>query len=215
LPTVSVAQDAPAVEKPAEPSTGLGNLDELLGLEPAAEQPGQNTSGEAQAEALDAIEGELDRALSGQEASQAFEDAVALMQDSARRLASRRDAGIDTQRMQAEAIRKLDVLIQNAQQQQQQQQQQSQQQQQQQQQQPNQQQQQQQQQQGDNQEEMTPPAQQDAQFTAGQESDLAAWGSLPARMRDALLQGASERFSTLYRGMTEKYFEQLAEETEP
>lgn len=194
----------------SDPQTGgLGNLDELLGLEAQDRRPGDTARGEA----LDAIDGALDRALSGQEIAQAFGDAVALMGDSARQLAQRRDTGIDTQRMQTNAIRKLEALIEAAQQQQSQQQQQGQQQQQQ---QPNQQQQQQRQreQRGDNQDEMMPPAAQDAQFTPGQTADLAAWGSLPARLRDALLQGASDRFSTLYRGMTERYFQQLAEEGE-
>jgi len=192
------------------PPAGLGNLDDLLGLERQDRREGDSSRGEA----LDAIEGELDRALSGQEVTQAFQDAVALMGDSARRLSQRRDAGIDTQRMQTEAIRKLETLIEAAQQQQSQQQQQQQGQQQQ--QQPNQQQQQQQREQrGDNQDEMMPPGAQDAQLNPGQAADLAAWGALPARMRDALLQGASDRFSTLYRGMTERYFQQLAEEGEP
>ncbi len=205
------AQQADPEEPPAA-AGGLGDLDALLGIEPE-ERPGADGDRGAEAEALDAIEGDLDRALDGQEVAQAFEDAVALMDDSARLLDGGGNTGIETQRLQAEAIRKLDVLIQNAQQQQQQQQSQSQQQQQQQQNQPNQQQQQQQQQQGDNQQEQEPPAGQDAQLAEAQAADLARWGALPARVRDALIQGADERFSTLYRRMTEQYFERLAEES--
>ncbi len=209
----ALGQDASEPALPTDPDApaGLGDLDALLGVEPDAARPGQG----AETGALDAIESELERALDGEAVAQTFEDAVRLMNDSAQRLAGMKDTGIDTQRMQAEAIRKLEVLIKNAQQQQQQSQSQQQQQQQQQQNQPNQQQQeQQQQQQGDNQQEMQPPGRQDGELAEAAAADLARWGALPARMRDALLQGADERFSTLYRGLTEKYFERLAEDAE-
>jgi len=202
--TSARAQDASSAADP-EPPVGLGDLDAMLGLEPSTDTPDRGTDSDNQA--LDVLEGELERALDGEAITQTFEDAVALMNDSAKRLGDRQDTGIDTQRMQAEAIRKLEVLIKNAQQQQQQSKSQQQQQQQQQQQnQPNQQQQQQQQQQGDNQQEIQPPG--------AQSGDLSRWGGLPTRLRDALLQGADERFSTLYRSMTERYFERLAEEAE-
>jgi len=38
------------------------------------------------------------------------------------------------------------------------------------------------------------------------------WGSLPARVREDLLEGLDERFSPLYREMTESYYQRLAEE---
>lgn len=38
------------------------------------------------------------------------------------------------------------------------------------------------------------------------------WGSLPARVREDLLEGLDERFSPLYREMTESYYRRLAEE---
>ena len=38
------------------------------------------------------------------------------------------------------------------------------------------------------------------------------WGNLPPRVRDELLQGLSERFSPVYREMTEAYYRRLAEE---
>jgi hypothetical protein len=41
---------------------------------------------------------------------------------------------------------------------------------------------------------------------------LAEWGNLPPRLRDQLLQGMEDRFSNLYREMTEKYYRRLAEQ---
>lgn len=41
---------------------------------------------------------------------------------------------------------------------------------------------------------------------------LAEWGNLPPRLRDQLLQGMEDRFSSLYRDMTEKYYRRLAEQ---
>ena len=40
----------------------------------------------------------------------------------------------------------------------------------------------------------------------------AAWGSLPARVRDALLQGNEDKYSSLYQRLTEEYYRRLAEE---
>ena len=45
-------------------------------------------------------------------------------------------------------------------------------------------------------------------------ADAAAWGALPARLRDTLRQGLSERFSSLYERFTEAYYRRLAEEGE-
>ena len=38
------------------------------------------------------------------------------------------------------------------------------------------------------------------------------WGNLPPRVRDELLQGSAERFSPIYRVLTEEYYRRLAEE---
>lgn len=38
------------------------------------------------------------------------------------------------------------------------------------------------------------------------------WGGLPARLRDQLLEGQNEKFSPIYREMTERYYRRLAEE---
>jgi hypothetical protein len=46
----------------------------------------------------------------------------------------------------------------------------------------------------------------------GQAAAGAAWGALPERLRDALTQGLSDRYSSLYEGATESYYRRLAEE---
>jgi hypothetical protein len=38
------------------------------------------------------------------------------------------------------------------------------------------------------------------------------WGSLPPRLRDELLEGSAERFSPVYRALTEQYYKRLAEQ---
>lgn len=38
------------------------------------------------------------------------------------------------------------------------------------------------------------------------------WGNLPPRLRDQLLEGAAERFSPVYRSLTEQYYQRLAED---
>ena len=37
-------------------------------------------------------------------------------------------------------------------------------------------------------------------------------GMLPARLRQALLQGSADRYSSLYESLTETYYRRLAEE---
>ena len=56
------------------------------------------------------------------------------------------------------------------------------------------------------------PAGQDAQLGAQALLDGARWGNLPARLREALLQGSSDSYSSLYKSMTESYYKRLAEE---
>jgi hypothetical protein len=57
------------------------------------------------------------------------------------------------------------------------------------------------------------PGAQDAELAERLEASRAAWGALPQRTRDALLQGSSDRFSSLYRRLTEDYYRRLAEDT--
>ena len=43
----------------------------------------------------------------------------------------------------------------------------------------------------------------------------ARWGNLPEHLRDALTQGVTDRFSSMYKATTEKYYKRLAEEPKP
>ena len=199
-----------AQDEDPQPEEQLPSLDELLGLEDA-ETPRDG-------EAIDPARADLDRTLeSPGSLGDAFEQAVRLMDDSADRLRTAKDTGIVTQRIQEDILTRLQTLIDQAQQQQSSSSSSSsssQQQQQQQQNQPNQQ----------NQQSQTPqradgepsegadaPAGQDAR--PGQATlNAAAWGALPERLRDSLLQGSAEGYSSLYRSLTEAYYRRLAEE---
>ncbi len=187
----------------------LESLDELLGLEEAG-------SGEETREELpDAAQAELERELTQQEAAEAFEQAAALMGETATRLGDLSDTGLATQRLQEDILRKLDQVIEAAKNNQQQSQSSSSSQQNQQPNQPQQQQQQGQASDGDNQSENTPPGRQDGQLNPEIDSARAAWGALPERVRDALFQGRSDRYSSLYERLTEAYYRRLAEERQP
>ncbi len=198
-----------------EPPARLPSLDELLGLAKPGED--QDASGGVQLP-TEPGRAALDEKLSAEEAAEAFQQAVKLMEQTADRLDPGHDLGLVTQRLQEDAVRKLDTVIAAAMQNQQssssssssssQQEQQ---------QQPNQQQQQQQQQsqsepnqQGEPQEGQ-PPGRQNGGLN-NVELNAAAWGALPARLRDALVQGSSDRFSSIYQTMTEQYYRRLAEE---
>lgn len=222
--SVALAQEQPAdsaqppAQAPAEPT-----LDELLGLPDAVPRP--STSPDASSPATSqpsTSQSNLDRHLSPDQPEQdPFKIAVQLMDESAQRLSpARADAGLDTQRLQEEAILRLDQLIAQAKkqkskpkpkpnQQQQQQQQQNQNQQ---------------QDASSQRQQQANPSSQAAQDTqsgpAGQQAQTrtppagagAAWGSLPEHVRDALLQGSSDRFSSAYRGLTEEYYKRLAQD---
>lgn len=197
------AQDTPPAEQE------LPSLDALLGL------PEEAPAGDAAREALD-------RALSPEEAGEEFEQAVVLMDQTASRLNDAGDAGLQTQRLQEDILRKLDKLIESAEQNQQQRQSRSRQRQQQQQQQQQQQAgaQQSQQQQAQNNSGArasdstaeTNPEGQAAQPRALEAQAAAAWGRLPEHVRQALVQGLSDRFSSMYQQMTEAYYRRLAED---
>lgn len=203
----------PPVTTPAEtpPDDGeLPSLDELLGL-PA--KPGDMLD--------DPTKTDLDRLLSGGEIGDAFRQAVTLMGDVARRMQDGGDAGLTTQRMQQTILRRLDQLISSMEQQQQQQQQQSSSQQQQQQNQSSKQVPSQQQserndeQRGDNTGQTQLPARRDGGLNPAPESTRAAWGNLPERVREMLVQGSTDRFSSMYDAMTRSYYRKLAEEAKP
>lgn len=224
------AQDAPKKEEPAhekaaekpqdrqrppaERKSAPPSLDDLLGLSPdTGEKP--PATREKAAEPVDPSRKALDRTLTAKQASEQFAQAVQLMGDTAERLNESRDTGIETQRLQDEIIRKLDMLIQMAEQQQQQQgggasrasrnpQQQPAQ-----------------PQQGEAQagsagsnhdENAEAPAAEDPSLNPEVAARGAAWGNLPERARDALLQGNADTYSKLYRRWTEEYYRRLAEE---
>jgi hypothetical protein len=214
-PTEPPAAKQPAAKpKPA----GLPDLDALLGTKPEpkpTDKPNDKPNASTKP-ADDTTRKELDRQLSRQEQADEFASVVKLMEDAADRVEKDRDAGLNTQRVQEDAITRLDRLIKAARQNQsQQQQQQSQQQDQDQKQNQNQRtQSQQQQQQADQaaQQAQSGPAREDASLTAPSAAAPAAWGDLPAHVRDALLQGFSDKFSSMYKSATESYYRKLAEE---
>ncbi|MFG0275535.1 MAG: hypothetical protein ACF8QF_10800 [Phycisphaerales bacterium] len=194
------------------PPPALPDLDELLGLE------GDDDDDDAGDRVPTQDELELERRLNAEQAEDAFKDAVRQMGEVADALRVARDPGLRTQRVQEDILNKLDLLIEQAEQNPSSSSSQSQSQSQPRPQQRQQQQQQQSQQsqssnsQGDNTSEMTPPGGQSGQLRDLLDAAQAAWGSLPPRVRDVLLQGSSDRFSTLYESMTEEYYRRLAEE---
>lgn len=220
--------------QPAQPSKAAApTLDELLGT--AGEQGPASTPEPAASDAtdesdvIDALkpgQRDLERRLSAQEMGDEFKQAIALMGDAADRLEKHRDTGLDTQRVQEDVLRKLDELISQMEKNSQQQQSSSSssQQQQQQQRDPSQSQQQQArkgaqkrkdqkgQSPGEGLSEQQAPALQEGALRPSLESATAAWGSLPARVRDMLLQGAGDRFSKTWEQATETYYRRLAEE---
>ncbi|MCE2653351.1 MAG: hypothetical protein ACK51N_05355 [bacterium] len=217
---------APAPAQPATPPASgdpLPSLDDLLGTTKPAAKPDQPKPDQPKPPP-DAGRQELDERLKGENPADAFAEAIVLMNRAAGRLREAQDAGIDTQRIQEDVLRKLDQVISQARKQRQQQQQQQQQQNQQQ----NQQQQQQQQpEQGQEQEQAgqqqaqqpaggenrdSLPAAEAARLRASLDAARAAWGNLPARVRQMLTQGSGEKFSPAYERQTEEYYRRLAEE---
>lgn len=211
------AQEAPPPAPPADAARQpqpLPDLDELLGL--PRRKPAQDPAPRR--------DGELERQLRGDEQGDAFEQAVRLMNESAARLEGSLDAGVETQRLQDEAIKRLDQLIAQAQRNRQRQRQQQQQQQQQAQQQD--QREQGGQRQSSQQEAMAEgrqpagtgdrdsagPAGRNAELNPAQLAGGAAWGNLPAHVREALVQGLADRYSSMYQRLTEEYYRRLAEE---
>jgi hypothetical protein len=214
-------QGAPAAQptKPAEPPAkapgpgeGLPSLDELLGT---TEEAGKESGAKPARETVG-----LKEKLSPEELRDEFEQAVRLMGDTAARLEQRGDTGLETQRLQEDILRKLRKIVEEAKRQQQQQQQQQRQQQQQQQQQnqspqnqsrPQSREQQSQEQAGDPDRAQERPGERGG--NPGQAlSGPSTWGDLPPHVREALTQGLGDRFSAMYRRMTEEYYRRLAEE---
>jgi hypothetical protein len=204
---------------------GQPSLDELLDLTPEGEpasqprpdEPAARDTGEDLAESVK-------QALSASDAAGAFEQAVEEMQQVSRRLGRSFDPGVQTQRMQESILRKLDQVIEAAKQQQsssgggggsgqprdqdsgsdelaqqnrgggQQDQAQA----------------------GGNQASTGAAGSGSPQDPESQDTEIKElrkeWGVLPPRLRDELSDGLRERFSPLYRRMTEAYYKALAEQ---
>ncbi len=210
---VEPPKDSPVKEDPARKPTRddpLPSLDELLGL-PEGEKPVEGAGEESK----DLTRDELDRKLAPAEAAAEFEQTVELMRQAAGRLGESRDAGVATQRLQDDIVRRLDQIISAAERNQQQSQSKSKQQKQQQKQQSQQQKQQSQTNKGENKSPVDPPARQDGTLAPPKPAASAAWGNLPEHVRESLMQGLGDRFSSLYQSMTESYYKRLAEEPKP
>lgn len=197
-----------------EPMPSLDDLLDIPTEEGAAEEGGDDVD----VEDVDPQRAELDRALEGVDISEMFAEAVRQMDDAADLLERARDPGVRTQRIQDEILRKLDVLIEKAEQSQSSSSSSSSSSQQQQQSPTDQQQQQQQSQEGQSQsgepQEGVSPGRQDGPLGDALDAAKAAWGSLPDRVRSALVEGADEEFSSIYKRMTEEYYRRLAEQRE-
>ncbi len=219
--------EQPTQPEPSEPSESTGGslggaLDDLLGLDD--EQQDNQPTTDATNQPNDPSREELERVLTGRQASDTLLQALQQMDETADRLGELGDAGPVTQRLQEEVLRKLEVLIRSAEEQEQQrsrsqQNQQQQQQEQQSQRRPGQQQQAQQQSQAgeqrqgeNNGSEQPPPPREDGPINELVEAAGAAWGALPARVRESLVQGLNDRFSSLYERETEAYYRRLAEQ---
>lgn len=209
-------EDADTTESTTEPEA-LPTLDDLLGLEP------DDSETEADIDpAVDPDRAELDRALSGEQAADMFVQAVQQMSDAADLLELASAPGAQTQRLQDEILRKLDILIEQAKQQQSSSSSSSSSQgdpSQQQGEQPNQPQpgkpqqqegEQNQPSEGESSEDGTPPGFQDGPLADRLDELHAAWGALPTRVREALSQGSGDEFSAFYQSMTESYYRKLA-----
>ena len=205
--SLCAAQDSKPAQPPTPAQPPQPTLDDLLGI------PKDKPAANPRPAPADPTRTELDRKLSTQEVEEQFKQAVTLMGETAERLQTSRDTGLPTQRLQEDILRKLDQIIKAAEQNQKQSKSsQSQQSRDQQQSQPNQQ-----QQRNPNGKEaapdtMQPPSRKDANPTPGVAARGAAWGSLPARLRDALLQGNEDKYSALYQKWTEAYYRRLAED---
>jgi hypothetical protein len=218
-PPVGEPAKEPAKQPAHEPT-----LDELLGLTPPAPPVPQGTT-QAPTQAPNvppevggpaADRADLDRKLAGDEDEDDFSRAVSLMGDAAKRLRDAKDAGLATQRVQEDVLKSLDKLISDAQKNQSKQKSNQKKPQQQQQSQPS----------PSQQQKSQQPGQVPSQAPMGGEPSVpredgpgrtragnaASWGGLPARVRDALVEGINDRFSARYRQKTEEYYKRLAED---
>ena len=188
------------------------SLDDLLGLETDESESDADEAARLESER------ELQRRLDEKEINDVFLVALERMATSAKRLGELFDTGLATQRVQEDILAKLDQLIDRARRMQSQasassssspQSSQS-------------------QNPGqrsnqannsqrrdgtpqDSQEGDPPPRQEGDIQTILQEAGV-EWGTLPQRLREELQQGRNDKFSSMYRRLTEEYYKRLAEE---
>ena len=202
--------DAPDAEPAEEQSQELPSLDALLGI---TEEPDRSAADAADRD----VEDELERELAEIRITDAFALALEKMSISADLLDLKLDSGLGTQRVQEEILAKLDQVIDQAQQMQAmgasgsgssqkrqsspskpapgqprpggQQQSQSQ-----------------------DSQAGGPPPRQDGDINTVMEESRTEWGHLPDRIRQMLIQGLNDKYSSLYRRLTEEYYQRLAEE---
>jgi hypothetical protein len=199
----------------------LPTLDEALGLvapDPSRQAPTAPAQPDITRQRIDDLLNPKSQEQGGDE----FAQAVVLMSQSASRLTSPADTGDATQRLQQDAIRKLEQLIakagkQSSSQSKKDSQNQPEPQDGQQQQQPSQ------ASAGEQQTQVsrsTQSGETDGPELSGQrlrpalEAARAAWGNLPERVRQSLLQGAGDRFSRDYQRLTEEYYKRLGEQVD-
>lgn len=207
-PSTEPSKSAPAAKPTPQPPSALPDLDSLLGTKP--EKPDSKPA------ATDPSKQELERQLSLKEQADEFAKAVELMNETADRVEKESDTGLATQRLQEDILTRLDRLIKSAQKNQskskskqqsdedkesqknknmrQQSQAQS--------------------KQAANApgERADGPDREDGTLGSAPVAPPASWGELPAHVRDALMQGLSDKFSSMYQSMTESYYRRLAEE---
>jgi len=233
--TLLLATSFDAGAQPQRDPNGQPSLDELLDLggepAPADTDGSQDTAVETDEPATDPgaldVSEQTERLLSGEQASDVLEQALAEMTEVSQRLGRRFDPGLETQRMQESILDKLNQVIEAAKQQQMQS-----------------------GGGGGSGGEVSQRRSMSGSQIAGQQSGQAQsggqqggaegssahaggaspgqvreagedrpleslrseWGGLPPRLRDELSEGLSERFSPVYRDLTEAYYRRLAEE---
>jgi len=165
---------------------------------------------------------ELERRLNDEEIGSTFGEAIAQMGRAAEQLEQRFDTGLGTQRVQEDILKKLDDLLEAAKQQQSQggssassasaspqpspqPGKQGQRPQPGQQRNPS----------PSSSQEGDPPPMQQGDINTMIEEQRTEWGNLPQRIRELLLQGREEKFSSLYEQLTREYYRRLAEDGSP
>lgn len=229
LPVFAQDSAPPASRPQAKPADAPPSLDDLLGVD--KEKKDDSAKANEDAAAKDNQE-ELQRQLNEADVADAFEQAIQKMSLSAAMLDNQFDTGLGTQRVQEDIIAKLAQLIDQAKKSkskskssssssgsQSKQQQSDQASRSQSQKKDGQAQQQKQGNQRNNNPsdsgEGDPPELQQGDVNTVIDETRSEWGNLPQRVREMLMQGRKEKFSSLYQQLTQEYYKRLAEENAP